>query len=69
VRIPHGADTGYQSMIEGEGAGIDHLDAYGNIDEYIMARVVTPVNLSNTGKDLLRQFGRLRQKSGGDRDE
>ena len=31
-----------------------------------MVKAVTPANLSNEEKELLRQFKKLRQKSGGD---
>jgi molecular chaperone DnaJ len=61
--IPEGTQTG--TMFRIMDAGIPHLDARGNGDEYIIVKVVTPTNLSGKQKELLREFERLRRESGG----
>jgi len=66
VEIPEGTQTGTVFRIAD--SGIPHLDAYGRGDEYVMVKVVTPTNLSKEEKELLREFARLRQESGGDGD-
>jgi len=61
--IPEGTQTGTVFRIENK--GIPHLDGWGRGDEYIIVKVVTPTNLSRKEKELLKEFQRLRQKSGG----
>jgi molecular chaperone DnaJ len=48
------------------GKGITNIDGHGRGDEYVVVKAVTPTNLSNKEKDLLRQFERLRLKPGDD---
>ena len=62
--IPEGTQTGAVFRIEGE--GIPHLDRRGKGDEYVVVKVVTPTNLSRKEKELLREFEKLRRKSGGE---
>jgi molecular chaperone DnaJ len=62
--IPEGTQTGAVFRLAGK--GITHIDGHGRGDEYVVVKVVTPTNLSNKEKELLRQFERMRQKSGGD---
>lgn len=61
--IPESTQTGTVFRMENE--GIPHLDGRGRGDEYVMVKVVTPENLSHKEKELLREFQKLRQKSGG----
>ena len=65
--IPEGIQTG--AMLRIMDGGIPHLDAFGKGDEYVMVKVITPTNLNQREKDLLRQFEKLRQKSVGDSHE
>jgi len=62
--IPEGTQTGTILRIDGE--GMPRLGDYGRGDEYVVVKVVTPTNLSRKEKELLREFERLRQQSGGD---
>jgi len=63
LEVPEGTQTGAVFRIEDE--GIPHLDRRGKGDEYVVVKVVTPTNLSNKEKELIREFEKLRQKSGG----
>jgi len=62
--IPEGTQTGAVFRIEDE--GIQHIDRRGRGDEYVVVKVVTPTNLSRKEKELLREFEKLRRKSGGE---
>lgn len=61
--IPEGTQTG--AILRIVDKGIPHLDGYGKGDEYVIVKVVTPTNLSDQEKQVLREFRRLREKSGG----
>jgi molecular chaperone DnaJ len=61
--VPEGTQTGTVFRIENE--GIPHVDGYGKGDEYVIVKVVTPINLSRREKELLKEFQKLRQNSGG----
>jgi len=63
VDIPEGTQTGTVFRIEDK--GIPHLDSRGGGDEYVVVKVITPTNLSRKERELLREFQRSRQKSGG----
>ncbi len=60
--IPEGTQTG--TILRIVDKGIQHLDGYGKGDEYVIVKVVTPTNLSDEEKELLKEFRRLREKSG-----
>ena len=62
--VPEGTQTGAVFRIENE--GIPHVDGYGKGDEYVVVKVATPTNLSRKEKELLKEFERLRQQSGGE---
>jgi len=62
--VPEGTQTGTVFRIENE--GIPHVDGYGKGDEYVVVKVATPTNLSRKEKELLKEFERLRQQSGGE---
>ena len=63
VDIPEGTQTGTVFRMENE--GIPHLDGRGRGDEYVIVKVVTPTNLNRKEKELLREFEKMRRKSGG----
>ena len=65
LEIPEGTQTGTIFRLVDE--GIPHLDGYGKGDEYVVAKVVTPTDLSHQEKELLKEFERLRERSEGDR--
>ncbi len=73
VDIPEGTQTG--SVIRISGEGMPRLSSRGKGDLYVVAKVVTPTNLSEQAKELLRQFGELtvpaagEASKNGDRDE
>jgi len=58
LEIPEGAQTGAVFRILNQ--GIPHLDHPGRGDEYVVVKVVTPANLTEQQKELLRQFERSR---------
>jgi molecular chaperone DnaJ len=58
--IPESTQTG--SVFRITGKGIAHLNGAGRGDEYVIVKVVTPVDLSTKERELLRQFEKLRQQ-------
>ena len=62
LEIPDGTQTGSTFRIRGK--GIKHLDGHGQGDEYVMVKVVTPKNLNNKEKELLREFAGLSETKG-----
>ena len=62
--IPEGTQTGAIFRITGKGT--PRLNGQGKGDEYVIAKVVTPTNLSRKQKELLREFEELKKKSGYD---
>ena len=62
LEIPEGTQTGSTFRITGK--GIKHLDGYGKGDEYVIIKVVTPKNLNNKEKELLREFAGLSESNG-----
>ena len=62
MEIPDGTQTGSTFRIRGK--GIKHLDGHGQGDEYVMVKVVTPKNLNNKEKELLREFAGLSETKG-----
>ncbi len=59
--IPEGTQNG--TVLKIEGKGIRHLDVDGKGDEYVAIKVMTPTNLSQEQKELLREFQRLEEDS------
>ncbi len=57
LAIPEGTQTGGLFKIDGH--GIPHLHEGGRGDEYVMAKVMTPTNLTESQKELLRRFETL----------
>ena len=54
LKIPAGTQTGKQFRLKGKGA--PNVRGYGQGDQYVIVRVVTPTNLTDGQKDLLREF-------------
>ena len=61
VQVPEGAQTGTALKIPGQ--GILHLEGRGRGDEYVILKVVTPMDHSSEEKDVLEQFESLRKKA------
>ncbi|MFC6332468.1 molecular chaperone DnaJ [Paenibacillus septentrionalis] len=57
MKIPAGTQTGKYFRLKGK--GVPKLRGIGNGDQHIKVTVVTPTNLSDEQKELLRQFGGL----------
>ena len=62
LEIPEGTQTDSTFRIHGK--GIKHLDGHGQGDEYVMVNVITPKNLNNKEKELLREFAGLSETNG-----
>lgn len=57
IKVPAGTQTGTYFRLKGK--GVPRLRGVGQGDQHIKVVVVTPSNLSEEQKDLLRQFGAL----------
>lgn len=55
LKIPAGTQTGTYFRLKGK--GVPKLRGYGQGDQHVKVTVVTPTNLSDSQKDLLRDFG------------
>ena len=64
LEIPEGTQTG--AILRIVDKGIQHMDGYGKGDEYVIVKVMTPTNLSEEERELLKEFRRLREKSDGE---
>jgi len=62
LEIPEGTQTGSTFRIRGK--GIKHLDGHGQGDEYVLVNIITPQNLNNKEKELLREFAGLSETKG-----
>ena len=58
--IPEGTQNGAVFRIIDK--GIPHLNGYGRGDEYVIIKVLTPTNLTEEEKDLLRRFEESRRQ-------
>lgn len=58
--IPQGTQNGAVLRIINK--GIPHLNSYGRGDEYVIIKVLTPTDLSEEEKDLLRRFEESRRQ-------
>lgn len=63
LKIPAGTQTGTYFRLKGK--GVPRLRGYGQGDQHVKVTVVTPTNLTEEQKELLRQLGGTTQ-SGGD---
>ncbi|WP_010097062.1 molecular chaperone DnaJ [Ornithinibacillus scapharcae] len=57
LKIPAGTQTGKTFRLKGKGA--PNVRGYGQGDQHIKVRVVTPTKLSERQKDLLREFNEI----------
>ena len=57
LKIPAGTQTGTEFRLRGK--GVPRLRGYGQGDQRVKVRVVTPTRLSEKQKEVLREFGRL----------
>lgn len=62
MKIPAGTQTGKYFRLKGK--GVPKLRGVGNGDQHVKVTVVTPTNLTEEQKDLLRQFGGLSNQQG-----
>jgi len=60
LEIPEGTETG--AVLQLPGKGVTHLGGNGRGDQYVIAKVVTPTDLSKEEKHLLREFEKLRRQ-------
>ena len=60
LEIPEGIQTG--TILRIMDKGVPHLDCYGRGDQYVMVRVMTPQNLTEREKELLKELNRLEQE-------
>jgi len=61
LRIPAGTQTGTYFRLKGK--GVPRLRGMGQGDQHVKVTVVTPTNLTEEQKELLRQFAGLSQES------
>lgn len=57
IKIPEGTQSG--TVIRLKGKGIPHINGYGQGDQHVIVKVVTPTKLNEKQKDILREFARL----------
>ncbi|GAA5344535.1 molecular chaperone DnaJ [Planifilum fimeticola] len=57
LKIPAGTQTGTEFRLRGK--GVPRLRGYGQGDQRVKVRVVTPTRLTEKQKEVLREFGRL----------
>jgi molecular chaperone DnaJ len=57
LKIPPGTQTGTYFRLKGK--GVPRLRGYGQGDQQVRVVVVTPTNLNEQQKELLREFGRM----------
>ncbi|RAK22443.1 molecular chaperone DnaJ [Anoxybacillus vitaminiphilus] len=61
LKIPAGTQTGTKFRLKGK--GVPNVRGYGQGDQHIIVRVVTPTKLTEKQKQLLREFDRLSDQS------
>ena len=57
LSMPPGIQTGQQLKLKGK--GVPHFGGAGVGDHYVMVHVVTPTNITEKGKELLRELDRM----------
>lgn len=57
LKVPAGTQTGTYFRLKGK--GVPKLRGYGQGDQHVKVTIVTPTNLTDEQKELLRQFGGL----------
>lgn len=58
LKIPAGTQTGKVFRLRNK--GVPNVRGYGHGDQHVKVKVITPTNLTNEQKDLLRKFNELR---------
>lgn len=54
LKVPEGTQTG--TIFRMKGKGIPHLNGYGQGDQHVVVKIVTPTNLNDRQKELLKEF-------------
>ncbi|MDD4169728.1 MAG: molecular chaperone DnaJ [Desulfotomaculaceae bacterium] len=54
LKVPEGTQTG--TVFRMKGKGIPHLNGYGQGDQHVVVKIVTPTNLNDRQKELLKEF-------------
>lgn len=57
LKIPAGTQTGTKFRLRGK--GVPNVRGYGQGDQHVIVRVVTPTNLTEKQKDLLKEFANI----------
>jgi molecular chaperone DnaJ len=57
IKIPAGTQTGTNFRLRGK--GVSNVRGYGQGDQHVTVKVVTPKNLTEKQKDLLREFAQI----------
>lgn len=57
LKIPEGTQTG--TVFRMKGKGIVHINGYGQGDQHVRVKVVTPVRLNDKQKELLKEFNNI----------
>ncbi|WP_420977104.1 molecular chaperone DnaJ [Bacillus vallismortis] len=57
LKIPAGTQTGTKFRLRGK--GVQNVRGYGQGDQHIVVRVVTPTNLTDKQKDIIREFAEV----------
>ncbi|RBW70497.1 molecular chaperone DnaJ [Bacillus taeanensis] len=57
IKIPAGTQTGTNFRLRGK--GVPNVRGYGQGDQHVTVKVVTPKNLTEKQKDLLREFAQI----------
>lgn len=66
LKIPAGTQTGKIFRLKGK--GVPNVRGYGQGDQHVRFKVVTPTNLTEREKELLREFNKLRGHSSTEED-
>ncbi|MFD0586718.1 molecular chaperone DnaJ [Paenibacillus sp. GCM10027627] len=67
LKIPAGTQTGTYFRLKGK--GVPKLRGYGTGDQHVKVTIVTPTNLTDEQKELLREFGGLAGESANEQSE
>ena len=68
LKIPEGTQSG--TIFRMKGKGIPHINGYGQGDQHVRVKVITPTKLNDRQKELLKEFSSIdneRQKSSGEK--
>ncbi|MCR2803199.1 molecular chaperone DnaJ [Paenibacillus soyae] len=67
LKVPAGTQTGTYFRLKGK--GVPKLRGYGTGDQHVKVTIVTPTNLTDEQKELLRQFGGVSGESASEQEE